>query len=82
VFHTTLGLLDVETPAYDGTLDVFRACRTAPPSRPAPEERAALRSIQKRSSATHMVQARPRSSVPDSPDEKQSARPRGSSSLQ
>jgi lipid A ethanolaminephosphotransferase len=27
VFHTTLGLLDVETPAYSAALDVFRACR-------------------------------------------------------
>jgi len=27
LFHTTLGLLDVESPAYDGAQDLFRACR-------------------------------------------------------
>lgn len=27
MFHTTVGLLDIETPAYDGTKDVFRSCR-------------------------------------------------------
>lgn len=27
VFHTTLGLLDVKSPAYDGALDIFRSCR-------------------------------------------------------
>ncbi|HEX9051338.1 MAG TPA: sulfatase-like hydrolase/transferase [Anaeromyxobacter sp.] len=83
VFHTTLGLLDVETPAYDGRLDVFRACRTAPPSRPAPEERAALRSIHQGSGTTRVVHAsRPRSPLPEAPDGKQGARPRESSSLQ
>jgi lipid A ethanolaminephosphotransferase len=33
VFHTTIGLLDVETSAYDGAQDVFGSCRV---SRPAP----------------------------------------------
>ncbi|MGB8932442.1 MAG: sulfatase-like hydrolase/transferase [Anaeromyxobacteraceae bacterium] len=32
VFHSTLGLLDVGTSAYDGALDVFRACRREQPS--------------------------------------------------
>jgi lipid A ethanolaminephosphotransferase len=27
VFHSTIGLLDVQTPAYDPALDVFRECR-------------------------------------------------------
>jgi lipid A ethanolaminephosphotransferase len=47
VFHSMIGLLDIETPAYDGALDVFRACRAAPPpptaSPPARRERPALR---------------------------------------
>ena len=27
LFHSTLGLLDVQSPAYDGAQDIFRACR-------------------------------------------------------
>lgn len=46
VFHSTVGLLDVQTPAYDGTLDVFRACRasepTASPASPAGPSRRAV----------------------------------------
>jgi lipid A ethanolaminephosphotransferase len=27
MFHTTVGLLDIQTPQYDAARDVFRACR-------------------------------------------------------
>ncbi len=84
VFHSTLGLLDVETSAYDGALDVFRACRsTAPSSGPAREEQPAVRSIHEGSGATRVVHAsRSRSPLPEAPVGKQSARPRRSSPLQ
>jgi lipid A ethanolaminephosphotransferase len=32
VFHSTIGLLDIETPAYDGAQDVFGSCRASAPS--------------------------------------------------
>ena len=31
-FHTTIGLLDIETPAYGAAQDVFRSCRAGLPS--------------------------------------------------
>ncbi len=29
VFHSLLGIMDVETDAYDGDLDIFKTCRTS-----------------------------------------------------
>ncbi|HEY6104775.1 MAG TPA: sulfatase-like hydrolase/transferase [Anaeromyxobacteraceae bacterium] len=34
VFHTTVGLLDIETPAYEGARDLFRPCRSRLSARP------------------------------------------------
>jgi lipid A ethanolaminephosphotransferase len=31
LFHTVLGMLDVQTKVYEPALDVLRACRTAAP---------------------------------------------------
>ncbi len=36
VFHTAVGLLDIQTPAYDGALDIFRTCRAAAHARAEP----------------------------------------------
>jgi lipid A ethanolaminephosphotransferase len=33
LFHSALGLLDVESPAYDGAQDLFRACRGGGPAK-------------------------------------------------
>ncbi|MBI5071073.1 MAG: sulfatase-like hydrolase/transferase [Deltaproteobacteria bacterium] len=32
LFHSTVGLLDIQTPAYDGAQDIFRSCRSAGPA--------------------------------------------------